>query len=66
MPRTTIAPIQVQKFLKGISYPANRNELINRAKQNKADGEVISILEKLKDDTFKNPAEVSKAIGKID
>jgi hypothetical protein len=61
MPRT--AAIQIQKFLKGISDPANKNDLINQAKKNKADKEVISRLEELKDTKFKSPADVSKAIG---
>ncbi len=57
------APIKVQKFLKGVDYPANRNDLVNRAKQNKADSNVISILEGLREDKFNSPAEVSKAVG---
>ncbi|HLP74911.1 MAG TPA: DUF2795 domain-containing protein [Bacteroidales bacterium] len=66
MPRTTIAPIKVQKFLKGVNYPANRQKLIEAAKRNKADTEVISLLERLKGDAFNSPAEVSKGIGEID
>ncbi|HEX2933915.1 MAG TPA: DUF2795 domain-containing protein [Bacteroidales bacterium] len=57
------APIEVQKYLKGVDYPANRKDLVNKAKQNKADKEVISLLEGLKEDAFKSPAEVSKAVG---
>jgi len=63
MPKTKVSPIQVQKFLKGVSYPASKNDLVKQAKQNKADKEIISMLEGMKEDKFKNPAEVSKAIG---
>lgn len=66
MPRTTIAPIKVQKFLKGVNYPASRKVLIETAKKNNADRQVISLLEDLKVDLFNSPAEVSKAIGEID
>jgi hypothetical protein len=66
MPKTKISPIQVQKYLKGVSYPAQRNDLVERARQNKADKGVISMLEGMKKDNFKNPAEVSKAIGEED
>ncbi len=66
MPRTTIAPIKVQKFLKGVNYPANKKTLVETAKRNKADNQVIELLEKLKQDAFKSPAEVSRSIGEID
>lgn len=55
--------INVQKALKGIHYPAKKNDLLERAKANKADKELISLIESLKKDEFKNPAEVSKAVG---
>lgn len=61
-----IAPIKVQKFLKGVNYPASKKVLIETAKRNKADQQVISLLERLKVDSFNNPAEVSKGIGEID
>jgi hypothetical protein len=63
MARTNAVAIEIQKFLKGMKYPADKNALIKQAKQNKADKEVISRLEELKDDKFKTPADVSKAIG---
>jgi hypothetical protein len=66
MPRTTIAPIKVQKFLKGVNYPANKKVLVESAKKNRADKEVISLLERLRVDAFNSPAEVSKAIGELD
>jgi hypothetical protein len=56
-------PIQIQKFLKGMDYPAKKRDLIQHAQKNKADKEVISLLEGMKEDSFNSPAEVSKAIG---
>lgn len=66
MPRTTVAPVKVQKFLKGVNYPAKRKQLIETAKLNNADQQVISLLERLKEEDFKSPAEVSRGIGEID
>jgi hypothetical protein len=63
MARTNAVAIEIHKFLKGMKYPADKNALIKQAKQNKADNEVISRLEELKDEKFKTPADVSKAIG---
>lgn len=60
--RTRPNPIRIQKFLKGVDYPVKKSDLIQYAHKNKADKEVISILEGIKEDSFKNPAEISKAI----
>jgi hypothetical protein len=57
------APIEVQKFLKGVEYPAKKKDLVNKARQNKADEDIISLLEGMKENAFKSPAEVSKALA---
>lgn len=59
-------PIQVQKFLKGIDYPCQKEDLIKHAKKNGADELVISTLNKIKEDEFETSADVSKAIGNIE
>ncbi len=64
MPRVKPKAIEVQKALKGIKYPADKEALLKQAKQNKADENIISIIDELKESNFKNPAEVSKAVGK--
>jgi hypothetical protein len=55
--------IDTQKALKGISYPADRETLLDTAKSNGAGNDVTSALEALKDDSYGSPAEVSKAVG---
>ncbi|HLN52218.1 MAG TPA: DUF2795 domain-containing protein [Lentimicrobium sp.] len=64
MPRVKPKAIEVQKALKGIKYPADREALLKQARQNKADEGIISLIEDLKENNFKTPAEVSKAVGK--
>lgn len=64
MPRVKPKAIEVQKALKGIKYPADKQSLIKQAKSNNANEDIMAILEELKTDNFKNPAEVSKAVGK--
>jgi len=61
-----INPIQLEKFLKGVNYPASKNELIKRAEQNGADENVRSSLEQLPDQQFDSPTDVSKAVGALD
>lgn len=54
-------PIHIQKYLKGVDYPANREQLIENAKKMGADESICASLEQLPDEDFQTPAEVSQA-----
>jgi len=54
-------PIQIQKYLKGVDYPATREQLIDNAKKLGADENICASLEQLPDEDFQTPAEVSQA-----
>lgn len=58
-----INPIELQKSLKGVDYPANKDDVVNAAERNGADDEIVDALRTLSEDTFETPADVSKAIG---
>lgn len=60
-----VNPIQMQKFLKGMDYPAKKGDLVNHAKNHGADEEVISMLNDLPQNDFKSAADVSRAFGKL-
>ncbi len=62
----TVNPIQIQKFLKGMDYPASKQDLIRHAEQQGADANVCQALERLPDDQYETPADVSKAVGKLE
>ena len=55
--------VDVQKALKGASYPADKASLVETAKGNGADDEVLTALEALPEQQYSSPAEVSKGIG---
>jgi hypothetical protein len=59
-------PIQVQKFLSGMDYPASKDEIVEHAKSKGADENIMDTLEQLPEEDYETPADVSKAIGKID
>jgi hypothetical protein len=61
-----VNPIQLQKHLKGVDYPASKQDLISHAQQQGADEDALSALEQLPDEQYETPAEVSKAIGKTE
>lgn len=56
-------PIQLQKFLGGIDYPADKRTLVDTARSNGADENVLNTLEQLPRDRFNSPNDVSEAIG---
>lgn len=60
-----VNPIQVEKFLKGVDYPASKDDLVKQAEKNGAGQEIRSTLQQLKENKFGSPAEVSKAIGEL-
>jgi hypothetical protein len=58
-------PIEVQKFLEGVGYPAGKRALVQEAKRQGASAEVRATLERLPDEEFETPTDVSEAIGKL-
>ena len=54
-------PIQIQKFLKGVDYPATKEQLIDNARKLGADDSICASLEQLPDEDFQTPADVSQA-----
>jgi hypothetical protein len=55
--------IEIQKALKGIDYPADKQTLLDTARKHGASAEVMSALDALPDQQFQTPADVSKAVG---
>ncbi|MDQ3270293.1 MAG: DUF2795 domain-containing protein [Pseudomonadota bacterium] len=58
------SPANVQKFLKGIEYPSNKQDLIRQARDNGAPEEVIDTIESFENEEFGGPPDVMKAYGK--
>jgi hypothetical protein len=56
--------IKVQKFLSGVSYPATRDQLIDHARGENADDDVLDALAGLPERSYAGPNEVSKAVAK--
>jgi hypothetical protein len=60
-----VNPVQVQSFLKGVDYPAKKQELIQTARREGADQQVIATLERLPMEVFNSPNDVSEGIGRL-
>lgn len=54
---------ELEKYLKGVDFPASKNDLLNKAKANGAPSEVIDMIKSLPHDKFNSPIDVSKAFG---
>jgi hypothetical protein len=61
-----VNPVQVQKSLKGVNYPASKNDLLKQVDDQGGDEDVRATLEKLPDKTYQTPVDVSEAIGQIE
>jgi hypothetical protein len=57
------SPANVSFHLKGIDFPANRNDLVKQAERNDADKDVLEIIKQMPDDEYENMADVMKAYG---
>jgi hypothetical protein len=58
-----VNPIELQKHLKGISYPASRDDLVATAERNGAPGEILDALRNAGKSEFSGPDEVQKALA---
>ena len=59
-------PAEVEKCLKGVNYPAKKEDLIKHAQQQGANQDVMEVLKEMRDQEFNSPIDVSKAVGEID
>lgn len=58
------SPIEVQKHLSGIDYPAAKEDLLRAAREQNAPRGVLDVLERIEEREYDGPAEVSEAVGK--
>jgi hypothetical protein len=59
------SPIQLQKYLGGVDYPATKEDLLQAARERGADEAVLRTLERLPQDRFNSPNDVSEAFGRL-
>jgi len=57
-----VDPIQVQKALGGVDYPADKEDLVKNAEKKDADDDVLSALKDLPDKKYETPADVNKEL----
>lgn len=55
---------EIEKSLKGINFPASKQDLMQQAKMNNASQDVMQAIENLPEERFNSPTDVAKAWGK--
>lgn len=61
-----VNPVQVQKFLEGLDYPATKEQIISHAKEHGADDNVVETLEQIPDREYEGPVGITKEIGEFE
>ncbi len=59
------SPIQLQKFLGGVDYPAKKADIIKHARDHGADKKVLDTLKSMPGNDFNSPNDISEAFGKL-
>jgi hypothetical protein len=57
-------PVEVQAFLEGVKYPTRKGDLLREAERQSASKTVRATLERLPNQRFEDPTDVSKAVSK--
>lgn len=58
-----VNPIELQKYLKGIDYPAGKDDLVQTAQSNGAPDEIVDALRSAGQDSFDGPTAVQSAVS---
>jgi hypothetical protein len=59
-----VSPIELQKHLAGVDYPASKDDLVNRASKQGAGDDVIEVLQRIPDREYDGPNAVSAEFSK--
>jgi hypothetical protein len=60
-----VSAAQIQVYLKGMDYPANREEIIQRAEENNAPENVMKFLRQLPERQYERPNHVQQEFGRM-
>ena len=59
------SPANVQKYLKGVDYPAKKRDLEQQAQKNDAPKEIMEVIRQFPEQQFNGPQDVMKAYGEV-
>lgn len=56
-------PAKIEESIRGIDFPASKEDLLNRARENNADQEELDALKGLPEQEFNTSADITQALG---
>jgi hypothetical protein len=60
------SPAAIERYLKGIHYPASKDDLLKQAKNNGAPEDVLNVLNRFEDKKYNTTIDVSKEVGQVE
>ena len=58
------SPTAVEKYLKGINFPASKEDLLEHARDNNAPDDVLNVINQFTDKEYNGPIDISKEMKK--
>lgn len=56
-------PTKIEESIKGIDFPASKEDILNRARENNADQTELDVLSGLPDQEYASPSDITQALG---
>ncbi|WP_110651301.1 DUF2795 domain-containing protein [Salinicola peritrichatus] len=60
------SPANVSNYLGGIDFPADKQDLVEHAKKNSAESDVMEVIEALPEGQYESMADVMKGVGEVE
>lgn len=61
-----VNPVDLERYLDGMTFPANKNDLRQKARDNHAPDVIIDIINNLPERSFTSPVDVNRAVDEIE
>lgn len=59
-------PVQIQKYLGGLDYPVDKEDLLDKARAQGADERVMEALERIPEGSYESPVAVSREVSRLE
>jgi len=60
------SPVDIERYMKGIQFPARKQDLLNQAESNSAPSDVLDMIDRFDESSdFKNVTDISKAYAAV-
>jgi hypothetical protein len=60
------SPAAIERYLKGINFPAGKEDLLKHAKENQSPEDVLHVLNQFEEKEYHSVIDVSKEVGRIE